>query len=164
MKIARGPVLRVALMERGRDGRRGGGGGPVYAPRRPRTGFKDAAGLVFLFLTPPLPILGFQILIFLHIFSPPFIYLHISTCRLPFLSIPQQSLSGFSLLAQISNFAPIASLANLVHLTEIPHQKCLLSHDQRSCLRKIGDFQSFRAALFRIEPLAPGLAAAEDRA
>lgn len=33
-------------MERGREGRRGGaGGGPVSAPRRPRTsGFKDATG------------------------------------------------------------------------------------------------------------------------
>lgn len=33
-------------MERGREVRRGGaGGGPVHAPRRPRTGFKDTAGV-----------------------------------------------------------------------------------------------------------------------
>lgn len=32
-------------MERGREGRRGsGGGGLVHPPKRPRTGFKDAAG------------------------------------------------------------------------------------------------------------------------
>ena len=42
----RGVWYHHTRMERGREGRRGGaGGGPVYAPRRPRTGFKDAAGL-----------------------------------------------------------------------------------------------------------------------
>lgn len=52
-------------MERGREGRRaGGGGGLVHAPRRPRTGFKDAAGAcapVVLCVSIPL-----QILILLH--------------------------------------------------------------------------------------------------
>jgi len=46
---------RLYVMERGREVRRGGaGGGPVHAPRRPRTGFKDTAGLV-LSVSAPFP-------------------------------------------------------------------------------------------------------------
>lgn len=36
-------------MDRSREGRRAGAaGGPAYAPRRPRTGFKEASGLLLL--------------------------------------------------------------------------------------------------------------------
>lgn len=119
----------TGLMERGREGRRGNGGVVfVQAPRRPRTGLKDIAGLVSLgSLHLITSILKFRSCHSSLLLLPP----HLALCKscldnIPFCRLYNGLLaavagsSHLSVLIYPRLFRSQTFLTNLVHRTELP--------------------------------------------